>query len=134
MSRHPWRVLILAIAIGVSAAACDDDNPVKPRNRDPIISSLIAFPSVINRGDSILVICEASDPDGDVLVYDWLTDGRLQIKGNQPGDSDLYNSPSKTQIFYHAVASTLDSAWVECTVRDGKGGNDVQLVIIRVNP
>ena len=131
MRRVPWRTLVLVLPLGLSVAACEED-PAKPRNRDPVIASLTAFPGVVDPGDSLLVICESADADGDLLVYDWLTDGRLQIKGNQPGDSDLSNSPSKTQIF-HVVTSAFDSAWVECMVRDQRGGNDVQLVTIRIN-
>jgi hypothetical protein len=123
--------LTLAPALGLSVGACDD--PVKPPRHPPIISSLTAFPAVIDPGDSILVTCEATDADGDSLVYDWLTDGRLRIKGNQPGDSDVFNSPSKTQIFYHVATSSYDSAWVECTVRDRNGGNDVHTITIQVN-
>lgn len=133
MRRNPRRALTLALVFSASAAACGHDNPVTPNNRSPAISSLTAFPTAIGPGDSAIVICQATDPDGNALVYDWLTDGRLIIKGNQSNDPELYNSPYNTQVFYHGPVSPFDSAWVECTVRDGKGGADVRLVNILVN-
>ena len=91
----------------------------------PVIASLSASTDAIGPGDSTLVSCVATDANGDTLVYDWFTDSRLVIKGNSPADHHLFNSPFNSHIFYHGTVTPFDSAWVECTVRDGKGGNAV---------
>lgn len=126
----PWRVLILALALGATVAACGDDNPVTPTNRSPVISSLIAFPHAISPTDSTIVICNASDPDGDTLVYDWITDARLRIKGLRDSEHSLYNSSSNSQVFYQSSTTTSDTAWVQCFARDGRGKSDARVVLI----
>jgi hypothetical protein len=128
---RPIKAAALAIILLAGLVSCGSDNPVQPPpNRSPILSSLVAFPSVIGPGDSTIFIASATDPDGDPLVYDWLTDSRLIIKGNSPSNPELYNSPSPLQIFYYGAVSTYDSAWVECTTRDGKGGVAVKHIWI----
>jgi hypothetical protein len=127
---------MLALLFLASVGGCADEptKPKQPQNRDPVIQSLIAFPTAIGPGDSTLVMCNATDPDGDALVYDWFTDSRLVIQGNQPADHDLYESPSKAHVFYHGPWPGLpDSAWVQCIVRDHRGGEVGRLVTILVN-
>lgn len=102
-------------------------------NSHPVIETLTAFPTAIGVGDSTIVICDASDADGDALVYDWITDCRLQIKGNAPDDHQLFNSPTNYHVFYHGCVIPFDSAWVECDVRDARGGGAVRQVRILVN-
>jgi len=94
---------------------------------------LIAFPSTIGSGDSTIVIATAADPDGDALVYDWVTDSRLIIKGNAPNDNERFGSPDAFQVFYYGAPLPQDSAWVECTAQDRKGGVAVRMVRIYFN-
>jgi len=103
-------------------------NPTKPENHAPLILSLKVFPEVINLSDSVIVICEAKDIDGDTLVYDWITDSRLRIKGSQY--SWLYHTSENTRIFYptSSVNLPVDTVWVQCGVRDVKGGSDRQVI------
>ena len=125
--------VVLMLLFGLSS--CGKDNPVQPPpNRSPVISSLVAFPRVIGPGDSTIFIASATDPDGDPLVYAWVTDSRLIIKGNLPSHHELYNSPSNLQIFYYGDVGTYDSAWVECDALDGKGGVAVKHVWIHTAP
>jgi hypothetical protein len=98
--------------------------PVLPTNHSPVLTNLVAFPDTMGPSDSTVVVCTASDPDGDTLVYDWLTDARLTIQGAHAGDSFLNNQPSPKRTFYNANLSNPinDSAWVYCDVRDLRGG------------
>jgi hypothetical protein len=69
------------------------------------------------------------DLDGDTLVYDWYTDTRLKIKGAARDEPWLFHTYENSRIFYPKnVNIPSDTPWVECTVRDVKGGNDVQII------
>jgi hypothetical protein len=72
------------------------------------------------------------DPNGDTLVYDWITDARLRIKGaNPPGDTRLFNTFENSQIFYPTKLA-IDTVWVQCFARDRKGKSDAKLIIFTV--
>ena len=103
-------------------------------NHRPRLHSLIANPdSLDGSGDSTTVVCVATDPDGDRLVFDWITDARLIIKGVNPNQNHLYNSPNNTQVFYRsAVAAFDDSGWVQCYARDRRGMSASRLIIVTV--
>ena len=134
MRPGPWRPWLLALALSACGIGCDDDDPTRPpENRDPVIVSLTAFPVAIGPGDSTVVFCHATDPDDDALVYDWVTDSRLVIKGYPPSTHEVFGSPIPFHVFYHGPVLSFDSAWVECTTRDRKGGNSVRMVTILVN-
>ena len=105
-----------------------DEVPVKPedKNQSPKIFSLTIFPEVVKPNDSLIVVCNAFEPDGDTLVYDWSTTGVVRIKGyNHPW---LYNTKNNSQIFYapdsQFVSSPKDTFWVQCFARDRKGNSD----------
>ena len=139
----------LHVSLGISAAAhvlrlgvvillvlcggCGDDSPTPPTNRPPVITSLDLFPTAIGKADSAVVVCFASDPDGDALVYDWTTDGRLNIEGTPPYFHYLYNTDSPIRTFYPAaVDSPVDTAWIECGARDQRGGEVHAIVYLVV--
>ncbi len=94
------------------------------QNRDPVITRVIVDPDSIGPFDSTLVSIIARDPDHDHLVYDWVTDARLSIPGNSANTFYRYNTQSSTQAFYPgpAMVHAVDTAWVQCFARDGKGG------------
>ena len=119
--------LMALIPLALLSINCDNDNPTKPENHDPIIKSLIAFPEIIGLTDSVVIICNAVDPDGDILVYDWITYGRLRVQGAIPSDHFLYNTHENSHVFYPggAIRSPVDTPWVQCFARDGKGGQTV---------
>ncbi|WP_290664987.1 hypothetical protein [Ignavibacterium sp.] len=124
----------LIIMLVLMSLSCSDNNPVdnKPENRRPVILSLTVFPDVIGPSDSAIVICNATDPDGDTLVYDWITDARLRINGaNPPDDRSLFNTFENSRIFY-PTALAIDTVWVQCFARDRKGKSDAKLIIFTV--
>lgn len=125
-------VVVLSIQFG-----CKDD-PVgngKTQNRNPVISSVVLFPDVVAPSDSLIVICNATDADGDTLVYDWysLSGPRVRINGARPGAFVLYNTPENWRIFYapdsQYVAAPQDTFGLECAVRDLRGGTDVSGIL-----
>lgn len=112
-------ILLLFAVAGVGAC---QEFPTKPLNRNPSINSVTAFPTRIGQGDSLLVTVLASDPDGDTLVYDWYTDGRMRIKDAHLGIY-RFNTLDPTQVFYRSTSVPVDSvAYISCYVRDGRGG------------
>lgn len=121
-------VLVLSIQTG-----CKDNpaNSGKPQNHNPVILSVVLFPEVVAPSDSLIVICNAADPDGDTLVYDWysLSGSIIRIKGApHPGQTAVYNTHQNSQIFYapdsQYVAAPQDTFVLACAVRDLRGGGD----------
>jgi len=123
--------LILLMMVMLLTINCDE-NPVKPENHNPIIFSLVAFPEIVNPNDSLIVICNAIDPDGDTLVYDWYTTGLVGIKGAFPGVPARFNTHENSQIFYApdsiSVMAPQDTFWIVCAARDGIGGQVSKLI------
>jgi len=123
------KIFIILLSTILLAQNNCDDNPVNPENQHPVILSLTVFPEIIGPQDSVIVVCNAYDPDGDTLVYDWITDGRLKIKGAPDFDLFLYHTYENSRIFYprNSVVPP-DTLWVKCFVRDVKGGQVGSLV------
>ena len=123
--------LILLSTILLAQNNCDD-NPVKSENHHPVILSLTAFPDIIGPQDSVIIICNAYDPDGDTLVYDWYTTGVVKIKGARYNQPWLLHTYENSRIFYapdsNHVSTPRDTFQVECATRDVKGGVDVEIV------
>jgi hypothetical protein len=129
------KLVYIATVILSLQSSCKDNptNSEKPENRSPVISSLTVFPEVARPADSLIVICSATDPDGDTLVYDWITTGIVRIKGALPGVHSLYNTYENTRVFYAPdslhVQVPQDTFWVQCFARDRRGRSDAQLVL-----
>lgn len=122
--------VLLVTALAVSIGACEE-YPTRPVNRRPIISSVVAFPTVLGLGDSTIVTVFATDPDGDTLVYDWQAYNGLAIKDDRYDDGVLYNTSSCSRVFYlRRRPANYDTAFVWCGVRDVKGGGDGRMVLI----
>jgi len=123
--------LLLLSTILLAQNNCDD-NPIKPENHSPVILSVNVFPVVVTPSDSVIVICNAYDPDADTLVYDWYTDGTIRIKGARPYEIAMFNTHDNSQIFYapdsNHVIAPQDTFWVGCAARDRKGGQDYKSI------
>jgi hypothetical protein len=113
---------VLGLCVMACLASCGLKTPLEPVNRSPAVQSLLAFPTSIPVGDSAVVVCQATDPDGDPVVFDWTSDCRL-IKQGASGQFTAYNRGNTLVVYAGACASApLDTGWVSCHVRDGKGG------------
>lgn len=134
------KLIIITIILSImvfNITNCSKENVVQPQveNHRPEILSLIVFPEVIGLNDSIIVICEAIDPDGDTLVYDWVTDGRVKIKGAFADEHWLYHTYQNSRVFYpkNNVNLPIDTLWIQSFARDGKGKSADGIVFFVVN-
>jgi hypothetical protein len=125
---------MLFLTLLLSCFNCTKENPMQPQNNSPEILSLDVFPDVVKPSDSLIVICEAIDPDGDTLVYDWITSGVVRIKGSNY--HRLYHTSENTRIFYAPdslhVSAPQDTFWIQCFARDVKGGSVAGIVLFIV--
>ena len=74
-------------------------------NKPPEINSLTADAVWTLRSGSLNVTCDATDPDGDELSYEWVTDG-----GNITGTVTevVWTAPAEVGIYYVTVSVTDD--------------------------
>jgi hypothetical protein len=118
------RIISIVLFILILIVGCDEETTA-PQNNDPVITSLIAFPTSVNLSDSFAVVCSAYEPDGDSLFYDWSCTSGARISGVPPNDPPfLFNIKENIRIFYapDSISSQNDSIRIDCHVRDGKGG------------
>ncbi len=87
-------------------------------NRAPTIISLVADADWTLRSGSLNVACDASDPDGDELSYEWSTTGG-NITGT--GHEVIWTAPEEVDIYNVTVV-----------VRDGHGREDTRSVSLSV--
>jgi len=88
-------------------------------NQSPIISSFDASPSGVLYGESTMLTCVASDPDGDAVRYSWsASEGDITGVGNRV----TWIAPNKGGNFNITV-----------TVSDGKGGETKGNVMVTVS-
>ncbi|MFW6126378.1 MAG: DNRLRE domain-containing protein [Chloroflexota bacterium] len=98
-------VFLLVLIASLVAGACGGGGTA---NNAPQISSVTCSPASVGKGGSTTVACEASDPDGDPLTYDWTA-----TKGTFSG----------TGATVTWMAPNEDGAYtIRVTVSDGKGG------------
>jgi len=82
------------------------------------ILSLTASDSLVVAGGSVLLVCEATDDDGDNLSYIWKSaSGTLAPSGNRA----TWVAPLKSGIYF-----------ISCTVVDGAGASDAATIAIEV--
>ena len=110
------KVLILALLLAVTAALVVR---CAKQNHNPVISLLNA-PSSVSVDGSATLSCNASDPDGDSLTYDWTcTEGSLS---SSSGSSVTWTAPGAS-----------GSATVTVSVHDDRGGADSRSKTITVD-
>jgi hypothetical protein len=128
MRMRLWLAAVTALVFMLGAGACRK-YVTEPVTRRPVITSIVAFPTVLGPGDSTLVTVTATDPDGDVLMYFWEGWNGMIIKGRNSGDS--YYSASPSMVFYRSTQPiATDTAFIRCMVTDHKGGIDARRVLI----
>jgi hypothetical protein len=88
-------------------------------NSPPSINSLVANAAWVSPSGNLQVICNATDPDGDNLRYEWTTTGGhisdtgAAVKWTAPREVDAYN--------------------VTVVVKDGYGGEDTRKIPLCVD-
>ena len=91
---------------------------VPPINSNPEIAGLAAVPERPTSNDVVTLTVDASDPDGDVLTYQWSIDGEVQQLGAAQAS---WPRPAPGD---HTV---------DVTVADPYGGTDEASTVVRVN-
>jgi len=105
--------VVITATVLFSVSSC-----TAPTNNEPIIASLELEAQQIVPLGSIHVVCNASDPDGDELNYDWsATAGEI----NGVGDTATWVAPASRGTYGVAVVVT-----------DGNGGQATDSVTIAV--
>lgn len=130
-----WNVVIAGLLLGLIVEGCKHSQtaPAPPHNHSPTISAVTLFPSSVGVSDSAFVQLSATDLDGDTLVYDWIGDGKVRLK-DAPRIAYIFSSPRNFQTFYYASArAPLDTSWIQCYVRDQRGGQDGRLVALIIH-
>jgi hypothetical protein len=87
-------------------------------NAPPTVNSLIANADWTTPSGSLQVTCNATDPDGDELSYEWTTDG-----GDITGTGAVVN---------WAAPQAVGTYNVTVVVKDGYGGKDTKFVTLSV--
>ena len=87
-------------------------------NRSPIITSLIADAEWVLLSGTLQVTCNATDPDGDELSYEWTSTG-----GDISGMGAVVNWTAPEEVGIHNIT---------VVVRDGHGSSDTDLLTISV--
>ena len=112
------RVFTVGLLSALLISGCNIINISKPApNNNPLIESVTCTNDVFAMTDSEMA-CQASDPDGDSLQYEWST-GSGKIIGT--GARMMWVSPDTMGDYDFTVR-----------VSDGKGGEAKQTVSIRV--
>ena len=110
--------IIAMLCVGLfKVSGCNSEYPTAPKNNPPIISSLFATPIKIELLDSSLVICNASDPDGDEMTYVWQA---LSGTISGFGDTVIWIPPKSAGTYF-----------ISCKVVDKYGGKDFKSVDIK---
>lgn len=103
---------------------CSKENPVEEiQNNPPEINNMAALPDSVGFNESLMIFCCASDPDKEILTYEW-NSKEGTIWG---GDSVItWNAPENEC-----------QPWIVCTVTDPQGALDkdsVQVFVIITSP
>ncbi len=106
-------ILAILATIIVLTSACGSEATPAPSepggNQPPVISSLTPSQSQVIPSSIIEIRCEASDPDGDAISYEWSAIGGSFSGAGQP-------------VISWAAPEDCGTYDVIVTVKDGKGG------------
>ncbi len=131
MRTRAWLSAAFLLVLAIGAGSCRK-YVTEPLMRRPVITSIVAFPTVLAPGDSTLITINATDPDGDPLVYDWDAVNGLVMTGPYGEVSYQYFTQSPSMVFHRSPTwpGGYDTAYVWCSVRDRTGGSDSRRVRI----
>lgn len=107
-----------------------EPTPYPRVNHAPVINGVTCQPCTIQTWETVTLTCQASDPDGDPLTYEWwaLPVGILW-------DEDEDHSQVTYQANYDLSPSITElTVTITVTVRDGRGGlanGSVDITVIR---
>jgi len=108
----------VTVTDGRGGEVTDDVTIIVRANQPPTITSLVADAVWSTPSGTIQVTCNASDPDGDELSYEWSAT-RGSISGTGP--EATWTAPEETGTYY-----------VTAVVKDGHGEEDTKSVILSV--
>ena len=109
--------VIVAVIVVAAMALAIQFRPTQA-NHPPTIISLEARPEKVTSGASCQIVCNATDPDGDQLSYEWSASGG-QITGQ--GATVTWTAPQ-----------LIDSYDIVVRVTDGRGGEATHQITIEV--
>ena len=117
-------IAALIFLMSVTWLSCSEDKKVvDSNNHTPVIQSITADPDTFYAGYYTTVTVIATDPDGDILQYQWDA-RRLDLIGGQGSTIMLeactcnFSEPSDVNVI--------------ATVRDGRGGEAMDSVTVHV--
>lgn len=115
MSKFVLASILLTVFIFYTSC----ETSTESKNQQPVILSLTADPDTVEVDGTSDLVCMATDPDGDNLIYNWEIASGL-ISGT--GSNVTWTAPSSAGTFV-----------VSCKVDDGNGGQDNESVNIEVS-
>jgi len=90
--------LFLSIALLVASTGCSHSTEPSPiSNAPPEIVSLSADKTTLYSGEFTLIICEANDPDGDKVSYNWISTG------------GSFNNTTSSSVIWYAPTVTSET-------------------------
>lgn len=122
-SREAKFAIAGVVLLALFGTACAKSKPPSPapvpalENKPPVIAS-VSFPNNVMAQAESMIICVATDPDGDNLKYQWSAEGGT-VKGE--GNSIIWAAPDSVGKYN-----------VKVVVADGRGGEATQSASIRV--
>ena len=121
-------IAALVLLASVTWLSCSEDKKgTDPNNSPPVIQSMTADPDTFYAGPGhyTTVTVMATDPDGDVLQYQWEA-RKLERKGGQGNTVMLEACDCEISVPTNDI--------VIATVRDGRGGEALDSVSVHILP
>ena len=115
---------IILMAGSVLLAGCVQPLAVEPNsvgNRPPEIVNFVVEGESIKVGQESRLTVDATDPDGDHLIYEWFV-----LLGDIRGDGPV--------VFYSAAFCCVGINRITVKVKDSRGAYVEQSVLINVSP
>lgn len=108
-------VIISAVIVAAAVLPLVLVNALSP-NLQPVISGLEAESEIVLPLGSSLITCNATDPDGDVLIYQWTATG-----GDISGTGEIVNWTAPQEFGAYNVTVVVD---------DGRGGEATRTIVL----